>query len=307
MSTPRWHEPTPEDAEQLFLAACGEDLMSSTDSYANIILYRKKYKTQVCYCGGIVLRKYGALEAPERDIASTRTLYGFPLGKGDMRKTIDFLTKDAEQNGMPLAFPLLTDRQKLYLETKMPNRFTFTERRADSDYLYLTKSLAELPGGKYHKKKNHISQFMRKHPDTEYRPLSKELAPDALSVENEWFKANGGNGDYDKEIESEIIKEALDLFDELNLSGGILYADGKPVAMTIASAVTGYTADVHFEMAVPEYDRDGAYAVINRELAKAMIRFDYLNREEDLGIEGLRKAKLSYHPDILLAKWRAEQ
>ena len=77
--------------------------------------------------------------------------------------------------------------------------------------------------------------------------------------------------------------------------------------MTIASAVTGYTADVHFEKAVPEYDRDGAYAVINRELAKAMIRFDYLNREEDLGIEGLRKAKLSYHPDILLAKWRAEQ
>ena len=208
---------------------------------------------------------------------------------------------------MPLAFPLLTDRQKLYLETKMPNRFTFTERRADSDYLYLTKSLAELPGGKYHKKKNHISQFMRKHPDTEYHPLSKELAPDALSVENEWFKANGGDDDYDKKIECEIIKEALDLFDELNLSGGILYADGKPVAMTIASAVTGYTADVHFEKAVPEYDRDGAYAVINRELAKAMIRFDYLNREEDLGIEGLRKAKLSYHPDILLAKWRAEQ
>lgn len=306
MACPCWHEPSPEDAEKLYMAACSANLMGCTDSYANIILYRKKYGTQVCYCGGNVLRKYDALEATEKDISSTRTLYGFPIGTGDMRAAIEFLHKDAAENGKPPAFPLLTDRQKLFLETKMPNKYTFTERRSDSDYVYLTKALAELPGGKYHKKKNHISQFMRKHPDAVYRPLTTGNAGDALSVEETWFAANGGAGDYDKEAERGIISEALALLDVLNLSGGVLYADNKPIAMTIGSAITEKIADIHFEKAIPEYDRDGAYAVVNQEFAKTMTKYEYLNREEDMGIEGLRKAKLSYHPDILLAKWSAE-
>jgi uncharacterized protein len=306
MACPCWHEPSPEDAEKLYMAACSANLMGCTDSYANIILYRKKYKTQVCYCGGNVLRKYGALETTEQDISSTRTLYGFPIGAGDMRAAIEFLHKDADKNGMPLAFPLLTDRQKLYLETKMPNKYTFVERRDDSDYVFLTKSLASLPGGKYHKKKNHISQFMRKHPDVVYRPLTSENVNDALLVEETWFAANEGTGDYDKESERDIIREALTLLEQLNLTGGVLYADNSPIAMTLGSAITEKVADVHFEKAVPEYDRDGAYAVINQEFAKKMTQYEYLNREEDMGIEGLRKAKLSYHPDILLAKWSAE-
>ncbi|MCK9170654.1 MAG: phosphatidylglycerol lysyltransferase domain-containing protein [Treponema sp.] len=306
MSCPCWHEPSPDDAEKLFMAACSANLMGCTDSYANIILYRKKYRTQVCYCGGTVLRKYGALETTEKDISSTRTLYGFPIGAGDMRLAIQFLHKDASENGMPLAFPLLTAGQKLFLETKMPNEYTFTERRADSDYVYLTKSLAELPGGKYHKKKNHISQFMRRHPDVFYKPLTPENADDAFSVEETWFSENDGAGDYDKKAERDIIREALMMLDELNLTGGILYADNKPIAMTIGSAITEKVADVHFEKAVSEYDRDGAYAVINQEFAKTLTKYEYINREEDMGIEGLRKAKLSYHPDLLLAKWSAE-
>jgi Uncharacterized conserved protein len=306
MACPCWHEPSVEDAEKLYMAACSANLMSCTDSYANIILYRKKYKTQICYCCGNVLRKYGALEATEQDISSTRTLYGFPIGTGDMRTAIEFLEKDAAENGMPLAFPHLTDRQKLFLETKMPNKYTFTERRDDSDYVYLTESLATLPGGKFHKKKNHIAQFMRKHPDVYYEPLRSANVRDALLVEETWFATNEGAGDHDKEAERDIIREALTMLDVLNLTGGILYADGRPIAMTLGSAITEKVADVHFEKAVPEYDRDGAYSVINQKFAASMTKYDYLNREEDLGIEGLRKAKLSYHPDILLAKWSAE-
>jgi uncharacterized protein len=306
MACPCWHEPSPDDAEKLYMAACSANLIGCTDSYANIILYRRKYRTQVCYCGGNVLRKYGTLEATEKDIASTRTLYGFPIGTGDMKTAIEFLNKDAAANGMPPAFPLLTDRQKLYLETKMPNKYTFTERRDDSDYVYLTKSLAELPGGKYHKKKNHVSQFLRKHPDVFYKPLTSENTDDALEIEKTWFAATEGAGNYDKEAEYDIICEALSLLEPLNLTGGVLYADNRPIAMTIGSAITEKVADVHFEKAVPEYDKDGAYAVINQEFAKTMIKYEYLNREEDMGIEGLRKAKLSYHPELLLAKWSAE-
>jgi uncharacterized protein len=305
MAEPQWHEPSPEDIPVIYKAACESNLKGCTDSYANIILYRKKYRTLICTCSGNVLRKYESLEEMENDISTTHILYGYPMGHGDIRATVEFLTEDAAKSGIPLAFPLLTAEEKLALETKMPNRYTFTERRDESDYLYLTKSLAELPGGKYHKKKNHIAQFMRKYPDTEFCPLSKTNSNDAHTVEELWFSTNEGEKSQDKEYERSIIDEALSLIDELHLTGGILYAEHKPVAMTIGSAITAKIADIHFEKAISGYDRDGAYAVINQEFAKKMTQYEYLNREEDLGIEGLRKAKLSYHPDILLAKWSA--
>ncbi|MBQ9239547.1 MAG: DUF2156 domain-containing protein [Treponema sp.] len=305
MGCPTWREPTPHDKDLLFKAANENAVMACTDSYANVILYRKKYETLVCSCGGLVLRKYHRLEKTDRDIAENHILYGFPLGTGDIRAAIDFLTHDAAAEGIPLAFPLLSAEQKLFLERKMPNHYTFTERRDDSDYLYLTKNLADLPGGKYHKKKNHISQFKRKYPEAEYRPITVENADDARRIEDEWYAANDGDADRDKRFEKEIIDEALALFDVLNLTGGILYVAGRPVAMTMGSPITEQVADVHFEKAVPGFDRDGAFAVINQLYAKTMTQYEYLNREEDLGIEGLRKAKLSYHPDILLAKWIA--
>ncbi|MBR7064146.1 MAG: DUF2156 domain-containing protein, partial [Treponema sp.] len=204
-------------ADELYLASCASDVMSCTDSYVNIILYREKYKTLVCCCNGHILRKYGALRATDADLVRTRTLYGFPLGTGSLKTTIEFLKKDAEKNGLPLVFPLISDKQKLMLERKMPNCFTFTERRDDSDYVYLTKLLATLPGGKFHKKKNHISQFMRKHTDVKLLPLTKQNANEALAIEEEWFNANSGEGDYNKEAERKIIASALPLIDELNL------------------------------------------------------------------------------------------
>ncbi|MBQ9630175.1 MAG: DUF2156 domain-containing protein [Treponema sp.] len=306
MSDVEWAEPTVDDAEKLYMAACNSDVLSCTDSYTNIILYRKKYKTSICYYKGNAFRKYGALRATDKDLVKTRTLYGFPLGTGDLKTAIDFLTKDSQKNGLPLVFPLLSDRQKLLLEKKMPNRFLFTERRDDSDYIYVTRLLSDLPGSKFHKKKNHISQFMRKHSGINFVPITRENSKDALLVADIWFRENNGAGDYNKESERKIIEDALSLMEDLNLKGGILYADGKAVAMTIGSAISEKVFDIHFEKSIPGYDRDGAYALINQQFAKTIVQYEYVNREEDLGIEGLRKAKLSYHPEILLAKWCAE-
>lgn len=279
--------------------------MGCTDAAANIILYREKYKTEICECGGFVLRKYHALQATEKDISFTRPMYGFPMGNGDLREVFDFIAKDAASSNEPIAFPLLSSEEKLFLEKKFPNKFTYIERRDDSDYLYLTKNLADLPGRKFHKKKNHISQFMRKYPDAELKAIDETNKADALFVENEWYIANGGGANADTAYERAIINEALNNFEELHLMGGILYVAQKPVAMTIGCAVSENVGDVQFEKVIPEFDRDGGYAVINNKFAKTMTQFEYLNREEDLGIEGLRKAKLSYYPDILLSKWSA--
>ena len=100
----------------------------------------------------------------------------------------------------------------------------------------------------------------------------------------------------------EAIREALDNFDALELMGGVLYVANRPVAMTIASKINDYVCDVNFEKAV---EVDGAYAVINNEFAKSQPQFLQFNREEDMGIEGLRKSKLSYYPDKILMKYTA--
>ena len=111
--------------------------------------------------------------------------------------------------------------------------------------------------------------------------------------------------DDSQRLEYNSIKEALNYYEELNLSGGIIYVDGVAVAMTIGSRISVDTVDVHFEKAIGEYAVNGGYAAINNMYAKSQSGVEWLNREEDINIEGLRKAKQSYHPKILLKKYCA--
>lgn len=94
-----------------------------------------------------------------------------------------------------------------------------------------------------------------------------------------------------------------DLKDEYNVKGAVLYVDSKPVAMTLGSEISPKVYDINFEKALREYD--GVYAVINNEFAKTLTQYEYINREEDMGLEGLKKSKLSYNPVIILDRWNA--
>lgn len=298
-----WLSPSASDAEKIFIAACASESVSSSDSYANILLYAKKYKISICYESGFLFRKYEASE--KINVQIPKTMYAFPLGNGKLKTALDFLKQDANEN--PLSFFYLTDKQKLLLETKMPNAFEFFEVRDKSDYLYKAEKLATLSGKKMQKKRNHVSQFLRKYNDVLFAPITNENKNDARLVEEQWFLENDGKADDDKKIEKEIIEFALSHFDEFNFHGGILYEKKNPIAMTIGSAISDCAFDIHFEKAVSTYARDGAYAVINQAFSKTLLQYEFINREEDLGIEGLRKAKLSYHPDLLLTKWLAKE
>lgn len=305
MADLNWRTPTIADCDLLKKVTFTNSVMSCTDSYANIILFTPKYKTEICEVGEIVLRKYHAVRDTQTDISADCALYGFPLGNGDYRAAIELIFEDAQKSGKPVAFPFLAEIDKDFMQNNFPGRFKFIERRDDFDYLYLTKNLAELPGRKFHKKKNHIAQFMKKYPSAEFRQMNAENFSDALAVENQWNVTHEGNLDESTRHEHNIIDIAIKNFDALSLCGGILYVENRPVAMTIGGAMSAKVMDVYFEKVIPEFDRDGGYAVINNLFAKSMTQYEYLNREEDLGIEGLRKAKLSYQPDILLTKWSA--
>ena len=127
-----------------------------------------------------------------------------------------------------------------------------------------------------------------------------------MKVADEWFEERMSLEDKINDSEYGAIVEAVEYYSEFGLRGGILYADGKPVAMTIASPINKDICDVHFEKAVGKYAADGAYAVINRVLAISLSEYTYFNREEDINIEGLRKAKMSYHPWKVLEKYSGE-
>lgn len=305
-----WKTPSETDFAMLKKAAKLSGARGNDCCAANIILYRTKYCTLVAEHDGFLLKKFVQ--------ADGKTVWCFPaaLTEETQRKLSDGdisplsavcknLFADADNNEFPFAFALLTTEQRKIIEQLFSGQFSFTETRDSEDYLYDSELLATLPGKKFHKKKNHINQFKKKYSSVRLELISAGNKNDVLSLEENWFLQNDGANDAGKTDEKAIIEETLARYEQLELKGGVLYADETPCAFCIASEISSAVIDIMFEKAVMPFARDGAYAVINNEFAKMLTDFTYINREEDLGIEGLRKAKLSYYPELILEKWDA--
>lgn len=237
----------------------------------------------------------------------------------------DVYIKLSERNGFIFSIPVYKDlaqaveKIKEYCFSKdIPAKFWFEEgstleqfldlyreeylcfnSKSSSEYIYLRENLANLSGKKFHSKRNHISAFSKKYNWT-FERLSKENINDAMFVADEWYAARAEQNDSSISTERAGIALLLQNIEFFKVQGGILRVDGKPVAFTCGTPITDSVFDVNFEKALPDYQ--GAYAVINREFAKS-VDYEYLNREDDLGLPGLRKAKLSYHPNIILKKY----
>ena len=309
-----------------FLKDCilSDDLEGSDTSLVSVFLLQKKYDTKTAIHGGYLFRYYTGAE--------NRTGYGFPLKLCDSKlpaqdrgrtlsEAVSLLRDDAESAGRALKFCLLTESQRSAVDSVLKSDFPdiaveWRTNRDDCDYIYVRSKLAALQGKTYHKKKNHVSRFLRNYEGNwEFRSLNLcDIADDMIFVARKWldehFEASSADGaqvnEEEKKIltlEHEMIKIALENKEDFALDGGVLYTGGNPVAMTLASRISGRTLDVHFEKCLSEAAAAGAYAAINWCFANACDSYEFLNREEDMGVEGLRKAKLSYHPDKLLEKF----
>lgn len=292
-----WSIPEAEDEDWINSCIAVSGTMASDASFANIYLLRNKYSTKISRYKDFIIRKYSGKGA--------RCGYTFPLGKGDVAKALDEIEKDAKECGERLQFAFVTEEQKEVLENAMPARFCYSSDAGDSDYIYLRSELASLSGKAFHKKKNHFSKFVRTYPDYKYYEIGACNIYDAQKVADAWYYEHLQDEDASQLAEYKAIKEALDNFEELGLIGGIIYVNDSPCAMTIASKINENTVDVHFEKAVGEYALNGGYAAINKLFSEKLDGVTWLNREEDIGIEGLRKAKLSYRPKIMLKKYSA--
>lgn len=292
-----WSIPKAEDEDWINSCIAVSGTMASDASFANIYLLRNKYSTKISRYKDFIIRKYSGKGA--------RCGYTFPLGKGDVAKALAEIEKDAKECGERLQFAFVTEEQKEVLENAMPARFCYSSDAGDSDYIYLRSELASLSGKAFHKKKNHFSKFVRTYPDYKYYEIGACNIYDAQKVADAWYYEHLQDEDASQLAEYKAIKEALENFEELGLIGGIIYVNDSPCAMTIASKINENTVDVHFEKAVGEYALNGGYAAINKLFSEKLDGVTWLNREEDIGIEGLRKAKLSYRPKIMLKKYSA--
>ncbi len=227
--------------------------------------------------------------------------YCFPQGDGDRKKAIETLLAEEEN----LRFYGLLEGDVDFMEKEFHGVFTFEENRDSEDYIYLTEDLSELKGKKYHSKRNHIKYF-EKHYNWEYEKMTEKNLPDCIRMTEKWIEENEDKIEDGVDKELDVIKRAFDYFKILGYVGGLIRVDGEVVAWTLGERLSEDTFCTHFEKAFSSYR--GAYPIINREFAKNELKdYTFINREEDMGIEGLRKAKLSYKPVKLGVIFNAEK
>ena len=233
-----------------------------------------------------------------------RSVYLFPLGE-NLKPTLDAIISDSRKRGIPCRLTSLTREDMEKLESWYPGQFYFQPDRDSYDYIYAVDALADLAGKKLQKKRNHCNRFHLLHPHCESFPITEENTPAVLAMVEAWYaqkKAADPTAGF--RMEQAAITKALRHRDALGMEGIVLTSKGQLIAMTLGSFLSEDTFDVQFEKALEGFD--GAYAYINREFARFLRnkypQLRWLNREDDLGIEGLRKAKLSYCPDRLVEK-----
>ena len=231
-------------------------------------------------------------------------IFAYPKGSGDVKPIIEELLEDAHSRDQKLIMRGLTPKTLEEFEPVYGDRFTIEENREDADYIYTVEKLCDLKGRKLSSKRNHIKHFER-NGEWKFKLIeSGEDIDSARAFVAEFYKEKG---DPDLVKEADAIEQMFENYEALGFFGGLLYQNGEPVAFTAATQLDQLTMDVHFEKALPGVE--GAYTMINREFVRAISEkfpdVEYINREEDMGLEGLRKAKESYHPDVLLMKYTA--
>lgn len=279
---------TAEDVEKLnpLLRSRGE--ISCESTFINLLMWQSLYGNRYCINNGILFLR-----------SSFKNFFLYSIPFGDVKQGFEELRRDTG-----LEYPTIwaQDGARLDRFCELYGRYyNITESRDDFDYIYLKENLAELKGKKFHQKRNHISAFSRQF-EWRYEPLCAGNVNDIKLCSKRWFEENGGYADQTLDTEHSGINLILDNFEKLGVMGGAIRVRDEIAAFTLASAVNDMVCDIHVEKALSEFS--GAYSVINREFARALpSSFKYLNREDDMGLDGLRRAKLSYHPDFMVKKY----
>lgn len=230
-------------------------------------------------------------------------IYLFPLAPGPYRvkETIETLGHHSYEHGYELTIMSVCPNCRKALETEFPDRFDFSSDRDWFDYIYLRESLATLSGKKLQSKRNHVNRFIAQYPDYQYEEINDTNASECLELLEVWRDEKDEEGISGIDSEIAMIKRAMDARKEIGILGGAIRVDGNIIAFSMGTPISHETFGVSIEKADTSFP--GAFNIINREFARHIPeQYTFVNREEDMGLEGLRKAKLSYKPTFLLEK-----
>lgn len=216
--------------------------------------------------------------------------------------SVDWLRKQFESIGRPLVFGRVEEKRLPWFNGYCCSEFTIERSDRTADYVYEGNALRELPGRKFGSKRNHISQFLRKYPDYEVVEVGPQNLDECRRIIDEWCQARNCTCGSPESCERYACNRMLDAWEQLNMKGMLIRVDGKFEAFTIGESLDEETVVIRFEKA--NGDIHGLYAILNRDfLMKEWAQFAFVNREEDMGIEGLRKAKQSYNPSRMIDKY----
>lgn len=288
-----FHSPTLEDKSWVEKAFSEGQTDCCEYCFGNTYMWSQIYNNKIANDNGIFV---------SADFTDS-PVFCYPIGNGDKRSTILKLIEYAKSLGITLEFFGLTEKDKKELEGLFPDKFIFEETRDYFDYTYKSTDLANLSGRKYHSKKNHISYFEKTF-DWKYEPINENNIAQCMLLNEHWERLNRVKNPEEIGDENLAIRIALDKYFELGLEGGVLTIENEIAAFTFGERLNDKTFCTHVEKAYG--DIRGAYQMINREFARQLQdRYEFINREDDTGSEGLRQAKLSYHPYRLIIKYSA--
>lgn len=263
-------------------------------SFGNLVCWGAVENTRLACSGGFVFlrSRFNGVKA-----------YAFPWGNGELDEAFQLLEADSRERSCKLNFYCVSEEQLEALKARYGERLFIEEQRDFFDYVYARENLAKLKGRKYHSKKNHVNSFLKRY-SYAYEKINEKNLQECLEFSRLWHKQGERNPKLDEE--KLVIDKAFKHFNDLGLSGALIRVDGKIVAYALGEAMAdGETYCTHFEKGSNELPQ--AYAVINKLFAEVSLEgFKYINREDDAGSEGLRKAKTSYHPEFLVKKYYVE-
>jgi hypothetical protein len=263
-------------------------------TFTNLYAWRKSDETALSKRDNVLLVK--VLKYPD-----SREVLLPPLGSTDIAQTSVELIRDMKDERLPPIYGVSRDQAEALVKTG----FSANLDRDNSDYVYLVKDLSELPGTKYHSKRQAIKRCLAEH-KCEYVAITPDIAELCLQLQEEWCNLMNCNQSQGLREEDQAIKETFLHYERLNIFGGAISVDGRLQAFTIGERLNKDTAVIHFEKANPKVR--GLYQLVNNWFCKnALADYTYVNREQDLGEAGLRRAKEGYHPHHMVEKYIAEK
>lgn len=261
--------------------------------FTNMYAWNAKFKTHFAIKDQTLFLRFNEVDG--------EVYYMMPIGKMRLDKAFDEMIADAKQTGIPFQMKGITLRMWECIEAVMPDRFERTHDRNNDEYVYLSEKLIRLSGKKLQSKRNHINRFKAENPDWQYVPITTDHEiKQCLEMLDEWGEEKEEETS-DKSLRYDLIatQVMLENLKILDLKAGAIKVNGKIMAFSIGERLVDDTFVVHVEKAYA--DMNGAYTIMNQQFIEhEASEFMYVNREDDLGIESLRKAKQSYQPDLMI-------